>query len=104
MPDRSSLSPASEPTGRSAQERRRAATSALLALLASRDGIDPEVMTARGELARATAACGEADEAYYQVDELIKDAERHFAEGHPVRAEAHAVLADVRAALETPDA
>lgn len=95
MPDRSDLT---------ARSRQREATTDLLALLAAHEATDPEVMAVRGKLALATAQAGDIDEAYYQVDELIKDAERGYPDGHQVRKDAQTVLESVQRAVgHTPD-
>lgn len=50
--------------------------SRLLGLLADHEPTDPAVVDVRARQAVAVARAGRLDEALYQVDELVKDAER----------------------------
>lgn len=70
---------------------------ALLRLLETRAPADPEVVDARAALAVAVARAGRLDEALYQVDELVKDAQRAHGAEHPT---VDAALAAQRAVRE----
>ncbi|MDO5661205.1 MAG: hypothetical protein Q4G40_00795 [Brachybacterium sp.] len=59
-----------------AVQRMRGAYTSLAALLVRQEGTDPEVMTARAELALACAEAGELEDAVFQADQLVGDAER----------------------------
>ena len=54
-------------------------------------------MAVRGELALATAAAGHLEDAWYQAEELVKDAQRGSggARDHPATATARAVRDEV---------
>ena len=55
-------------------ERVRDTTRRLLTLLEEGESTTPEAITLRAELAEATAEAGQLEDAYYQADELLKDA------------------------------
>lgn len=63
-------------------ERVRDTTRRLLTLLEEGESTTPEAITLRAELAEATAEAGQLEDAFYQADELLKDAQREYAEGH----------------------
>ncbi|WP_422115604.1 hypothetical protein [Brachybacterium sp. UNK5269] len=64
------------------QQRVHDATRRLLDLLAVGEPLAPEAIELRAELAEATAEAGHLDDAYYQVEELLKDAQRHHGPDH----------------------
>ena len=64
------------------QQRVHEATRRLLDLLETGDSISAEAIELRAELAEATAAAGHLDDAFYQADELLKDARRVYGPGH----------------------
>lgn len=68
------------------------AITALLRLLETRDGLDPEVMEARADLAEATARAGQIEDALKQAEALWKDARREHGEDHPVTARSKAAF------------
>lgn len=79
------------------QQRVRDLTRALLDQLASGGSLSPEAIELRAELAEATAAAGQLDDAYYQVEELLKDAQRHHPSDHQAVQRARAAVEAVRA-------
>lgn len=79
------------------QQRVRDITRALLAQLASGESLTVEAIELRAELAEATAEAGRLDEAYYQVEELLKDAQRHHGPDHAAVLRARAAVEAVRA-------
>lgn len=76
------------------QQRVHDTTRRLLELLASDDShtpaLAPEAIELRTELAVATAEAGHLEDAFFQVDELLKDTQRQYGPDHelvgPVRA------------------
>lgn len=66
------------------QQRVHEATRRLLDLLETGDSISAEAIELRAELAEATAAAGHLDDAFYQADELLKDAQREYGPDHAV--------------------
>lgn len=79
------------------QQRVHDATRRLLDLLAAGESLTPEAIELRAELAEATAEAGHLDDAYYQIEELVKDAQRHHHPDHEAVARARAALEAVRA-------
>ncbi|MEE1650840.1 hypothetical protein V1260_08550 [Brachybacterium sp. J144] len=77
------------------QERLHEATRRLLDLLEAGEATTAETLAVREELARATADLGHLQDAWYQVDELRKDALRTHGPDHPVVASARALQADI---------
>ena len=63
-------------------ERVRDTTRRLLTLLEEGESTTPEAITLRAELAEATAETGQLEDAFYQADELLKDARREHGEEH----------------------
>lgn len=78
------------------QQRVHDVTRRLLELLEHGESLTPEAIELRSELAEATAEDGHLDEAYYQVEELFKDAQRHHGPDHESVARARAALEAVR--------
>ena len=68
------------------------ATRRLLELLEGGESTTDEAMAVRGELALATAETGHLEDAWYQAEELVKDAQRGSGgdPDHPAIAEARA--------------
>lgn len=64
------------------QQRIHEATLRLLELLETGDTISPDAIALRAELAEATAETGHLDDAFYQADELFKDAQREYGAEH----------------------
>lgn len=64
------------------QQRVHQATRRLLDLLETGDGISAEAIELRAELAEATAAADHLEDAFYQADELLKDALREYGPEH----------------------
>ncbi|GAA1314447.1 MAG: hypothetical protein ACTIA5_13635 [Brachybacterium tyrofermentans] len=90
------------------QQRVHDTTRRLLELLASDDShtpaLVPEAIALRTELAVATAETGQLEDAFVQVDELLKDAQREYGPDHelvgPVRAAVSRVETLARRALD----
>lgn len=86
------------------QERVHEATRNLLDLLESGEATSVEAIGLRIELAEATAAAGQFEDALYQADELLKDAQREHGPDHPTADEARRLVAHVeglaRAAMD----
>lgn len=78
-------------------ERVRDTTRRLLTLLEEGESTTPEAITLRAELAEATAETGQLEDAYYQADELLKDARREHGENHDSTARARAAVETVEA-------
>lgn len=78
------------------QQRVHDATRSLLALLEHGESLSPEAIALRCELAEATAEAGHLDDAYYQVEELLRDARREHGPDHPAVARARAAVEAVR--------
>ena len=76
-------------------ERVHDATRRLLVLLENGESVRPEAIALRAELAEATAETGQLEDAYYQVDELVKDARREHGEEHEAVQRARAAAARV---------
>lgn len=76
-------------------ERVRDTTRRLLTLLEEGESTTPEAITLRAELAEATAEAGQLEDAFYQADELLKDARREHGEDHEVADRARAAVAAV---------
>ncbi|HIY24462.1 MAG TPA: hypothetical protein H9837_09200 [Candidatus Brachybacterium merdigallinarum] len=79
------------------QQRIHEATRALLDLLESGESLSPEAIELRAELAEATAEAGHLEDAFYQVDELLKDAQREHEPDHPAVTRARAAVDAVEA-------
>ncbi|MGO1284485.1 MAG: hypothetical protein ACTHUU_05145 [Brachybacterium sp.] len=79
------------------QQRIHDATRRLLDLLEHGESLTPEAIELRSELAEATAEAGHLDDAYYQVEELLKDAQRHHGPDHESVTRARAAVEAVRA-------
>lgn len=79
------------------QQRVHDATRALLDLLEHGESLSPEAIELRSELAEATAEAGHLDDAYYQVEELAKDALREHGPDHPASLRAQRALDTVTA-------
>ena len=77
------------------QQRVHDATRRLIDLLEAGEATTPEALDLRGELARATAEAGHLEDAFYQADELLKDAQREHGPDHATVTAARAVVADV---------
>ena len=71
-------------------ERVRDTTRRLLTLLEEGESTTPEAIMLRAELAEATAETGQLEDAYYQADELLKDARREHGEEHEATVRARA--------------
>lgn len=88
------------------QQRVHQATRRLLDLLETGDGISAEAIELRAELAEATAAADHLEDAFYQADELLKDALREYGPEHAAVARARGSLAVIEklamARLEQP--
>lgn len=78
------------------QQRVHDATRRLLDLLEHGESLTPEAIELRAELAEATAESGHLDDAYYQVEELLKDARRHHGPDHDLVTRARAAVETVR--------
>lgn len=78
-------------------ERIHDATRRLLDLLETGESLSPEAIELRSELAEATAEAGHLDDAYYQVEELHKDAQREYGPDHEAVTRARAAVEAVRA-------
>lgn len=76
-------------------ERVHDATRRLLDLLEDGESLTPEAIVLRAELAEATAEAGHLEDAFYQVDELLKDARREHGEDHEAVRRARAAVAAV---------
>lgn len=72
------------------------ATRRLLDLLEHGESLSPEAIELRSELAEATAEAGHLDDAYYQVEELVKDAQREHGPDHEAVVRAREALEAVR--------
>lgn len=79
------------------QQRVHDATRALLELLEHGESLSPEAIELRSELAEATAEAGHLEDAYYQVEELAKDALREHGPDHPASLRAQRALDAVTA-------
>lgn len=79
------------------QQRIHEATRALLELLEADEPTSTAAIELRAELAEATAEAGHLEDAFYQVDELFKDARRELDPDHPSVARARAALDAVEA-------
>jgi len=79
------------------QQRVHDTTRRLLELLEHGESLSPEAIELRCELAVATAEAGHLDDAYYQVEELLKDARREHGPDHPAAARAREAVEAVRA-------
>ncbi|WP_193106928.1 hypothetical protein [Brachybacterium sp. FME24] len=77
------------------QQRVHDATRRLLDLLEHGESLTPEAIALRGELAEATAEAGHFEDAFYQVDELLKDAQREYGPDHENVTRAREVIAVV---------
>lgn len=66
------------------QQRVHDATLRLLELLEHGESVTPRAIELRAELAVATAETGQLEDAFYQVDELLKDAQREHGPDHEV--------------------
>ena len=73
------------------QQRVHDATRRLLDLLEHGESLTPEALALRAELAEATGEAGHLEDAYYQVEELLKDALREYGPDHEHTARARAV-------------
>ena len=69
---------------------------ATLDLLEHGESLTPEAIELRAELAEATAEAGHLDDAYYQVEELLKDAQRHHGPDHEAVTRSRAAVEAVR--------
>lgn len=78
------------------QQRVHDATRRLLDLLEHGESLTPEAIELRAELAEATAEAGHLDDAYYQVEELLKDAQRHHGPDHEAVTRSRAAVEAVR--------
>jgi hypothetical protein len=78
------------------QQRVRDATRRLLEHLATGESLGPEAIELRAELAEATAEAGQLEDAYYQVEELLKDAQRHHGPDDAAVLRARAAVETVR--------
>ena len=76
-------------------ERVHDATRRLLDLLEEGESLTPEALALRAELAEATAEAGHLEDAFYQADELLKDARREHGEDHEAVARARAAVTAV---------
>lgn len=85
-----------------AEARVRAGYADLLSVLQEHEATGARALGIRGDLARAVAETGRHDEALYQVDELVKDAERTHGPEHRLTAAARAAQDDVRRAAGYP--
>ena len=77
------------------QQRVHHATRRLLDLLENGESLTPEAIELRAELAEATAEAGHLEDAFYQVDELLKDSQREHGPDHEVVARARAAVAAI---------
>lgn len=77
------------------QQRIHEATRRLLDLLSSGDPLSSEAVELRAELGEATAEAGHLEDAFYQVDELLKDAQREYGPDHENVTRAREVIAVV---------
>ena len=66
------------------QQRVHDATRRLLDLLEHGESLSAEAIELRCEFAEATAESGHLEDAYYQVEELAKDARREHGPDHPL--------------------
>ena len=73
-------------------ERVHDATRRLLDLLEIGESTTHEAIELRAELAEATAEAGHLEDAFYQVDELLKDAQRAHGQDHPSVTRARAAV------------
>lgn len=78
------------------QQRVHDATRRLLDLLEHGESLSPEAIELRCELAEATAEAGHLDDSYYQVEELLKDAQRHHGPDHAAVVRARQAVEAVR--------
>ncbi len=76
-------------------ERVHDATRRLLDLLEHGGSTTSDAIVLRAELAEATAEAGHLEDAFYQVDELLKDARREHGEDHEAVRRARAAVAAV---------
>ena len=76
-------------------ERVHDATRRLLDLLEHGESTTSDAIVLRAELAEATAESGHLEDAFYQVDELLKDARREHGEDHEAVRRARAAVAAV---------
>ncbi|GAA4522082.1 hypothetical protein GCM10023160_09920 [Brachybacterium paraconglomeratum] len=79
------------------QQRVHDTTRRLLDLLEHGESLTPEAIELRAELAEATAEAGHLDDAYYQVEELLKDSQRHHGPDHEAVTRSRAAVEAVRA-------
>lgn len=77
------------------QQRIHDATRRLLDLLESGESLTPEAVELRAELGEATAEAGHLEDAFYQVDELLKDTQREHGPDHGTVTRARAAVAAV---------
>jgi hypothetical protein len=77
------------------QQRVHDATRRLLDLLEHGESLTPEAIDLRIELAEATADAGHLEDAFYQLDELLKDAQREHGPDHATVARVREVIAVV---------
>lgn len=78
------------------QQRVHDATRRLLDLLEHGESLTPQAIELRAELAEATAEAGHLDDAYYQVEELLKDARREHGPDHAAVLRAQEAVEAVR--------
>lgn len=76
-------------------ERVHDATRRLLTLLEHGEATSLEAIALRSELAEATAQAGHLEDAFYQADELLKDAQREHGPEAEVVGEVRAVVARI---------
>ncbi|APX32963.1 hypothetical protein BH708_09840 [Brachybacterium sp. P6-10-X1] len=77
------------------QQRIHESTRRLLDLLETGESLTPEAVELRAELAEATAEAGHLEDAFYQADELLKDARREHGPDHQAVSRARAAVAAV---------
>ncbi|GAA1491122.1 hypothetical protein [Brachybacterium sacelli] len=77
------------------QQRVHDATRRLLDLLESGQSLTPEAIELRAELAEATAEARHLEDAFYQAEELLKDAQREHGPDHQAVTRARAARAAV---------
>ncbi|MGP5079389.1 hypothetical protein ACTXKZ_15170 [Brachybacterium alimentarium] len=71
------------------------ATRRLLDLLERGESLSLEAVDLRAELAVATAESGQLEDAFFQVDELLKDAQREHGPEHDVVSRVRSAVAEV---------
>lgn len=74
------------------QERVHEITRRLIDLLEHGESLSSEAIELRAQLAEATAESGHLEDAFYQVDELLKDAQRAHGQDHPSVTRARAAV------------